>query len=60
MYVSQCEHCGYKDRREYFEVGENEIRLTTLEQLEELKKEDPKVKKFRKWLEKLNKEHKIE
>ena len=59
MYVSQCEHCGYKDRREYFEVGRNEIRLITPEQLEELKKKDPKVKKFRKWLENLDKKQEI-
>lgn len=53
MYVSQCDHCGYKDRREYFEISENEIRLITSEQLEELKKKDKKVKKFREELEKL-------
>ncbi len=53
MYVSKCEHCGYEDKREYFEVSENEIRLITPEQLEELKKKNPQVKKFREKLEKL-------
>ena len=60
MYVSKCDHCGYEDQRDYFEVSENEIRLITPEQLKELEKKGPKVKKFRKWLEKLNKEYKIE
>jgi len=38
MYVSKCDHCGYEDKREYFEISEHEIALMTPEQLEELKK----------------------
>lgn len=53
IYVSRCEHCGYKDQREYFETSEHEIRLITKEQLEELKKKNSKIRKFREQLEKL-------
>lgn len=56
MYVSKCDHCGFKDQRDYFETSENEIQLITQEQLEELKKKNPKIRKFRKELEKLQKE----
>ncbi len=56
----KCDHCGYGDKREYFEVSENEIRLITPEQLEELKKKNPKIRKFRKWLDNLDKEQEIE
>ena len=46
MYVSKCEHCGYEDKREYFEISENEIRLITPEQLEGLKKEKSSSQKI--------------
>lgn len=51
IYLSRCEHCGYKDQREYFETGKHEVRLITPEQLNELKKTNRKIKRFRKWLE---------
>lgn len=60
IYVSKCDHCDYDDKREYFEVSENEIRLIIPEQLKELEKKDPKVRKFRKWLKDLYKEQKSE
>ena len=53
IYSSTCKHCGFKDLREYFEISEYEIVLMTPEQLEELKEKDPKIKKFREELEKL-------
>ena len=56
MYVSKCDHCGYKNKREYFEVSENEVRLITPEQLKELKKKNPRIRKFREKLEKLEQE----
>lgn len=59
IYVSRCEHCGYKDQREYFETSENEIRLITHEQLEELKKKDSQVREFREELEKWHQEIEI-
>lgn len=51
LYVSRCDHCGYEDKREYFETSKNEIRLITSEQLEELKSKNSKIRKFRKDLE---------
>jgi uncharacterized Zn finger protein len=59
MYISRCDHCGYKDRRDYFETNENEVRLITPEQLEELKKKNQKIRKFRRLLEKLEQEQRI-
>lgn len=56
IYVSQCDHCGYNDQWDYFETSENETRLITKEQLEELKKKDPQVRKFREELERLYQE----
>ncbi len=56
IYVSKCDHCGYEDQRNYFETSENEIRLITIEQLEELKKKNPQIRKFREELERLYKE----
>ncbi len=59
IYVSKCDHCGYEDQRDYFEVSENEIRLITSEQLEELKKKNPKIRRFREKLERLEQEREI-
>lgn len=56
MYVSKCDHCGYEDQREYFDISEHEIALITPEQLEELKKKNPRIRKFREKLEKLEQE----
>ena len=56
MYVSKCDHCGYKDQRDYFEVSENEIHLITPEQLEDLKTKNPGIREFREKLEKLEQE----
>ena len=53
IYISECNHCDYKDEREYFDIKEHEIALITPKQLEELKKKNPKIKKFREKLEKL-------
>ncbi len=59
IYVGKCDHCGYRDKREYFEVSENEIRLIAPEQLEELKRKNQKIRKFREKLEKLKQEQEI-
>lgn len=53
IYISKCEHCGYEDQRDYFEISEHEIKLITRGQLEKLKKKDPEIKKFREQLENL-------
>ena len=55
LYLSQCDKCGYKDEREYFEIDEHKIALMTPRELKELKKKDPEVKKFREEVEVLEK-----
>jgi len=47
MWIWNCEHCGWKDDRDYYEVSEHEIHLCTEEELEEKCKKDPKIQEFR-------------
>ncbi len=46
MFVAVCDNCGWKDDRDYYETGENEISLLTPKQLKALKKKNPEVKEF--------------
>ena len=54
MFIAICDACGWKDPRDYYEIGENEIALCTKEELQELIESNPEIKKFREEITKLD------
>ncbi len=53
QWFKKCDKCGWSDDRDYYEISENEIALLTEQELGELKNKDPKVKRFREELQRL-------
>lgn len=59
QWLKRCEKCDWSDKKDYYEISEQEIALLTKKELKELQKKDPKVKKFREKLAKLEQEQEI-